>query len=191
MTSDTTSQSFFEGMYRLNGDPWEFSTNAYELSRYDAIMDALNMPRYRLAFEPGCSVGVLTERLAARCDEVDAIDISPTAVATARDRCALYANVSIRCQSLDDVHFPQNIDVLILSEIGYYFERDRWHTLAERLVNRVVPSGTILAAHWLGHSADHLQHGDDVHNLLHSISCMSIEHSERHSGFRLDRWRKR
>jgi SAM-dependent methyltransferase len=190
MSPDTTSQTFFEEMYRHNGDPWNFASSSYELSRYDAIARAVCKRRYRHAFEPGCSVGVLTERLATLCERVDAIDISPTAVAVARERCSRFAHVHLQCKSLDEPNSIDDVDLLVLSEIGYYFEPDRWRALAERLVDSVMPSGTILAAHWLGQSKDHLQDGDNVHDVLRSISCISLEHSERNEGFRLDRWRK-
>jgi SAM-dependent methyltransferase len=190
MGPDTTGQDFFEQMYRHNSDPWHFASNPYELSRYDAIMHALSAGRYRHAFEPGCSVGVLTERLAAVCERVDAMDISPTAVAFARQRCLRFPHVEIDCRPLDESFFVQDIDLLIISEVGYYFDRDRWRTLAERLVGSVLESGAILAAHWLGHSKDHRQHGDAVHDVLRSIESMSLEYSERNVDFRLDRWRK-
>ena len=190
MPPDTTSQQFFEEMYSHNQDPCSFASSAYELKRYDTIMDALSMPHYRHAFEPGCSVGVLAERLAARCDAVDASDLSPTAVKTARERCSHLANVKIACASLDEV-LLKDIDLLVLSEIGYYFERERWRALVEQLINGVAQGGTILAAHWLGYSADHLQHGDDVHHVLCAVECMSHEYAERNVAFRIDRWRKR
>jgi SAM-dependent methyltransferase len=190
MNFDTTSQDFFEEMYRHNGDPWSFASSPYELSRYDAIMHVLHTNRYRHAFEPGCSVGVLTERLAPFCDQFDAVDISPTAVAIAKERCSQFPNVKIECKSLDELFSPDDIDLLILSEIGYYFDHERWRRLAESLVRNVIKSGTILAAHWLGHSKDHLQHGDSVHDVLRSIRSMSLEYSDRNAGFRLDRWRK-
>ena len=80
MTTNTTSQEFFEAKYRENNDPWAFASNAYEQKRYSEILRALDHRRYRRGFEPGCSIGVLTARLASICEHVDAIDISPTAV---------------------------------------------------------------------------------------------------------------
>ena len=44
--------------------------------------------RFRRAFEPGCSTGVLTAELAARCDEVVALDVAAPAVERARSRTA-------------------------------------------------------------------------------------------------------
>lgn len=177
-------------MYRHNADPWSFASSQYELSRYDAIVDALSMGRYRHAFEPGCSIGVLTERLATLCERIDATDISPTAVAIARERCSQFPHINIHCHSLDEAFSVGDIDLLVLSEIGYYFDRDRWKVLAERLVKCVTESGTILVAHWMGQSEDHRQHGDSVHDVLRSIESISLEYSERNADFRLDRWRK-
>jgi SAM-dependent methyltransferase len=190
MNLDPASQDFFEEMYRHSSDPWNFASSPYELSRYNAIMHALNTKHYRHAFEPGCSVGVLTERLAPLCDRVDAMDISPTAVTIATERCTRFRHVEIDCKSLDDSFSVENIDLLVLSEIGYYFNRDRWRSLVEHLLKSVAPSGTILAVHWLGQSKDHRQHGDSVHEVLRSVNSMSLEYSERNMSFRLDRWRK-
>jgi hypothetical protein len=92
---------------------------------------------------------------------------------------------------LDQALLPSDIDLLVLSEIGYYFERKQWRALAEELVIGVAHGGTILAAHWLGYSADHLQCGDVVHDVLYSIGSMTHEYSERNADFRIDRWRKR
>jgi hypothetical protein len=187
---DTTGEKFFEDKYRESHDPWNFATSLYELGRYDAIVHALGAHTYRNAFEPGCSVGVLTARLAVLCSHVDAMDISPTAVRIAQARCSRLGNVRIRAQALDESVVLKDIDLLVLSEIGYYFERERWHKLAQHLVHAVIPGGTVVAAHWLGRSEDHAQHGDEVHQALGSIPTIVLEHAERNVGFRLDRWRK-
>jgi cyclopropane fatty-acyl-phospholipid synthase-like methyltransferase len=190
MVTDTTSQTFFEAKYSNDEDPWNFAANPYELKRYEAIVGALGSHHYHHAFEPGCSIGVLTQRLASLCDRVEATDISPTAVTRAKARCLTLANVEIRCKSLDASTLGEGIDLLVLSEIGYYFDRNQWRILAEQLVGTVVTTGTVLAAHWLGQSDDHLQHGNSVHEVLRSIDSISLEYSEHNKGFRLDRWRK-
>jgi SAM-dependent methyltransferase len=188
---EATSQTFFENMYRNDCDPWRFASSAYELERYTAIMAALDNRRYRSAFEPGCSIGVLTERLASQCELLLATDISPTAVELARERCSHLANVQVVCLPLTEHLSIKDMDLLMLSEVGYYFDRDLWRTVVQNLVKGVVASGTILASHWLGQSDDHLQTGDNIHSALQSLDGLDLEHSERHPGFRLDRWRKR
>ena len=193
MSVSATSREFFEQMYQAKDDPWSFASSAYELGRYDATMRALEPRRYRRAFEPGCAVGVLTARLATICDRVDAMDISPTAVEQTRARCKDLANVHTTCGSLPRFLPAGSFDLIVFSEVGYYFEEDALRTLAEELVGRICTSGVLLAVHWLGSSKDHILKGDRVHEILGSIGGLRLEYSERKAdskaaGFRLDRW---
>ena len=190
---DHTSQAFFEKMYASKADPWAFETSKYERSRYTAIFEALKHRRYAHAFEPGCAIGVLTEQLATLCDRVDATDISPTAIRRTAERCRNLPNVHTTCGALPALIPDGPFNLIVLSEIGYYFEEPILLDLANSLVDRMATSGTLIAAHWLGTSKDHLLHGDRVHEILATIPGVTLEHSERHpstqhAGFRLDRW---
>jgi hypothetical protein len=100
MTTNTTNQEFFEAKYRENSDPWAFASSDYEHNRYSEILHALDHRRYRRAFEPGCSIGILTAGLASICKHVDAIDISPSAAGQARQYCAHLSNVNVSSGSL-------------------------------------------------------------------------------------------
>lgn len=188
MTKDTTSQDFFEDKYQRETDPWNFAASPYEQNRYDVIFAALAHRRYQRAFEPGCSVGVLTERLAAICQWVEAIDISPSAVEQACMRCKHLSNVEITCGALPRFIRSGIYDLLVLSEIGYYLPEEQLVTVGNTLVRQLAPGGTLLAAHWLGTSQDHILSGDRVHEVLHRIDGLIPDHSEEHAGFRLDRW---
>lgn len=188
MTIDTTSQEFFESKYRQNPDFWHFGSNPYELKRYNTMLEALQGKRYSRAFEPGCSVGVFTERLAPLCDRVEAIDISPTAVAHARLRCGNLANVNVQRGTLPGDIPEGAFDLIVFSEIGYYFTAEKLGELGRALAGKLRPTGTFLATHWLGHSADHLLSGEQVHAVLKQLAGWNLEHSERHPGFLLDRW---
>ena len=188
MKRDTTSPEFFEAKYRQQSDPWNFALSPYEQNRYDVTFAALANRRYGLAFEPGCSVGVLTERLAAICQRVQAMDISATAVEQALARCRHLPNVEITCGAVPGFLPPGRFDLVVLSEIGYYLPEDQLNSLGEALVQRLAPQGVLLAVHWLGHSEDHLLSGDRVHQVLHGLDGLVHEHGERHAGFRLDRW---
>ena len=136
MTTNTTNRDFFEAKYRENNDPWAFASNDYEQNRYSAILRALDHRRYRRAFEPGCSIGILTARLAPICEHVDAIDISPTAVMQAREYCRSLSNVHV-----DSGAFPADVpagtfDLVVLSEIGYYFDRQELSQVASQVVGQ-------------------------------------------------------
>lgn len=187
----TTSQAFFDDKYKRDPDPWGFVSSPYERERYERILHALAGPRYRRAFEPGCSIGVLTERLASVCGVIEAIDISSIAVERAKQRCTRLGHVHIKRGAL-----PKNIpagmfDLIVFSEIGYYFEAPQLQMLVDQLIRRMEDNGTFLASHWLGSSRDHLLTGDQVHQTILTIDKLVLKHSERHKDYRLDRWVRR
>jgi SAM-dependent methyltransferase len=196
MNNDRTSQAFFEDMYQTKADPWKFSSSSYERKRYRATLNALRDRRYRRAFEPGCSIGVLTAHLARLCDRVEAIDISPTAVEGAIRRCASLANVHIACGSLPDQIPAGTFDLIVMSEIGYYFEEPELRDVVNKLIDRLPNAGVLLAVHWLGSSPDHVLHGDRVHEIVGedyrlARDLSEVYLSEAHAGFRLERWARR
>jgi trans-aconitate methyltransferase len=182
-----SSAAFFEAKYQEKADPWDFSSNAYESQRYDAIISAIAHRRYARAFEPGCSIGVLTERLAAYCDEVYAIDFSLSASAQAQVRCAHLPQVEVHCASLPEGTPDKDCDLLVLSEIGYYFTPQDWQHISTALIGSIPQGATVLAAHWLGQSRDHRISGDEVHEILLSHAKLRVEHTECNPKMRLDR----
>ena len=184
----TSSADFFEGKYAREPDPWSFASDSYENFRYDRTLAALAHRRYHRGFEPGCSIGVLTGKLASVCDMVEAIDFSSTAIAHARVRCSSFSNIAFRCQSLPERLPVSGFDLLVLSEIGYYFTSEAWRDMCNELTAPMIPGSILLGVHWLGHSADHRISGDTVHTILHAQPTLKLEFAERHDTFRLERW---
>ena len=187
MTHETTSAEFFESLYLKNPDPWNFERSSYEQGRYDAIIEAIGHRRYERAFEPGCSIGVLTESLARFCDHLDAMDISPTAVARSQERCRHLSNVTIRRGALPESVPDGKLDLIVFSEIGYYFDELELERLTAILVDKLWHGSSLLAVHWLGFSADHVLNGDRVHEIMRSNPQFAIEDERRFPSFRLDR----
>lgn len=179
----------FEQRYRTDRDPWRFSTSAYERERYAITVESLTQDRYANAFEPGCSIGELTALLAPRCDRLLATDVSPTAVERAQQRCANYDNVRVECGDLRTAAFDIPLDLIVLSELAYYFDPQQLEALSHRLAAALSVGGTLLAVHWLGESVDHILHGDEAHEIL--LSSLPLRHvvAKRYVGFRLDLWR--
>jgi hypothetical protein len=190
MSFEKTSAQFFDNMYANNNDPWNFEKSEYELNRYQIIFNALAHKKYNNVFEPGCSIGVLTEKLATICHSVHASDVSLQATLLAKRRCEHLSNVFIKCERVQDALPAKNTDLLILSEIGYYFIESDLHCLIKRLVACSGSPLTILASHWLGNSADHLLSADKVHAIINSHPQFVLEDQERNFHFRLDRWIK-
>jgi predicted TPR repeat methyltransferase len=145
--------------------------------------------RYRRAFEPGCSVGVLTEQLADRCDSIEAIDFSSTAVLRARERCAGFPQVSVAVASFEE-YLPMPSDLFVFAEIGYYFTAKKLESIASRCLLRLEPSGTLIGCHWLGHSEDHVLSGDAVHEILRRLPGLRLQSSQRFEHYLLDCWEK-
>ncbi len=180
----------FESAYQDNGDPWSFATSPYEQHKYDVTVASLPRPRYKRCFEPGCSIGALTGRLARRVDEVVAIDASATAVAAAMDRLRSLDNVSISVGSLPGQWPTGTFDLIVWSELGYYWDAAELPTIIEQAQVRLNPEGHFVAVHWLGHSSDHLLGGNDVHAVIgQALGTPIIRHLE--SQFVLDIWELR
>lgn len=75
---------YFEDVYANVDDPWSFATSPYERAKYVETLAALPRARYQSAFEVGCSVGVLTSELAARCDAILSVDVAERPLRQAR-----------------------------------------------------------------------------------------------------------
>jgi SAM-dependent methyltransferase len=191
MAENPLSMAFFEAKYRTAPDPWNFAGSPYEQRRYEEIVRHLGHRRFRRAFEPGCSIGILTERLAGICDEVIAVDISPTAMARARVRCAQWPGVSVEAGALPQSIAPGWFDLIVLSEVGYYFTSGTLAALATELASRLVSDGIFIAVHWLGHSDDHVLTGDEVHGVLGANLGLIRTDADRYEGFRIEMWRHR
>lgn len=188
MSINQVTMEFFEKKYKQNKDPWEFATSQYELYRYDQIYQAINYKYYNLIVEPGCSIGVLTEKLSTVSKQVEASDFSPTAISLAKARCAHLKNISFSCESLVHLKIKKNTDLLILAEIGYYFEPLELKFILLRLLKEASSKLTILGEHWLGTSPDHIITGLEVHDVINSIHGLKNELTQRNDNFCLDRW---
>jgi Nodulation protein S (NodS) len=180
----------FEARYLADPDPWAFATSFLEIRRYEVTMACLPRPRFRRAFEPACANGELTWRLATRCDRVVALDCSATAVARARVRCAGLSAVSFEVGELPGDWPGGHFDLVVLSELGYYFDRFELARLRELALRSLVPAGVLIGVHWLGVSDDHLLGGDAVHEVLRDAPALRLIGAYRDPRFRLDVWER-
>ena len=188
----STPGNYFESMYKDSADPWDFATAWYELRRYGLLMASLPEQRYRVCFEPACSVGVLTELLAARCDEVHAVDVVDAAAGQARLRIARagLTNAHIRTADALDPWPRPTCDLLVLSEFLYYTPVTWLDGLITDLLRLVEPGGTVVACHWLGRSPDHACTGEDVHTALAGRDDLTLLAHHREEGFLLEVFRR-
>lgn len=188
---DPSSSAFFERLYRGSDDPWSFASRPYEQRRFSRIIDALGPRSYRCAFEPGCSQGELTLRLAERCGFVEAHEFSQCAAERARRRCRDHANVHIRCADWRRAGPLGPTDLMVLSEIGYYLDADALAARLRQLTMSLTHDAVIVACHWLGSSPDHEIGGHEVHAVLGGMpGWRCISSAEPEGAYRLERFER-
>jgi SAM-dependent methyltransferase len=162
----TLGTEYFDQMYAASADPWGFGTRWYEARKYAISVALLPAEHYGDAFEPGCSVGVLTEQLAPRCDRLLACDGSAAAVHQAAARTARRPNVRVQRLVIPARWPAGDFDLIVLSELLYYFAGDDLPKVLHRATATLRPGGTLLAVHWRHPVADYPRTGDEVHQVL-------------------------
>lgn len=185
--------NYFEKMFQGDPDPWRLETSPYEASKFDHTITALGGRVYERAFEVGCAGGSLTQRLAPHCADLLAIDISETAVARARRRCAALSHVRI-----ERMRFPRTVpsltdfDLMVLSEVTYYWDDVDLGRAANAVRTALAPGGDLLLVHYTGET-DYPQSGDQAVEMLAKALAGEVEilKGETRDRYRLDLWRRR
>ena len=178
----------FEAQYRADPDPWDYESSAYEQAKYDATIAALGDRTYPFGLEIGASIGVLTERLAKRCGRLITLDPAPTAVERARRRAP--HNADVRLGSAPEDLPEWRFDLVVCSEVLYYFSRDELDTVLDAIEARLPRAGTLLAVHWRGRGTHQLT-GDEVHAVLRARPGLVRIHGSVHERYVLDRFERR
>ncbi|MFD2936620.1 class I SAM-dependent DNA methyltransferase [Spirosoma flavum] len=162
--------TYFDDVYRANDDPWAFETSPYEQAKYAATIAALPQERYTNAFEIGCSIGVLSEMLAQRCDRLLSVDASELPLEAARQRLAPYEQVTVRQMSIP-AEFPDDqFDLILLSEVGYYLVLDDLKRARQQMLEHLNKAGHLLLVHWTPIVPDYPLTGDQVHEQFLEMS---------------------
>ena len=187
--------TYFDRVYQANADPWSFESSPYERDKYAATIAALPNERYKSAFEPGCSIGILTQLLAQRCDHLLAVDASELPLQKARARLTNAPNVALRQMNVP-AEFPDGpFDLVILSEVGYYWAMPDLTRARQLIIDRLQPGGHLLLVHWTPLVHDYPLTGDQVHDFfLESTQPNSpLQHlmNQRQDTYRLDLFEKK
>jgi len=159
-------REYFETLYGQSPDPWGFETSPYEREKYERTLGVLQGQRYQRALEVGCSIGVFTTMLAPLCDELLAVDVSEKAVAAARDRLTSFPHVRIERRRLPEDTPEGQFDLVVASEVLYYWPKGVMLAALRRFEEILAPSGVLLAVHWRKETKTYPLQGDEVHELL-------------------------
>ena len=176
--------AYFDALYAADPDPWRFATSAYEREKYGATLAALPA-RIGSAFEVGCSIGVLTRRLAERCERLLAIDVSEAALAEARRRCAGRANVTMTRMQIPREWPIERFDVILFSEVLYYLSSDDRACAAAQARSSMVPGGHALLVHYTP-PTDYPASGDVASDSFIRMSGLTPILQRRTAQYRLD-----
>jgi hypothetical protein len=164
---------FFDDMYAAARDPWHLAERWYEARKYSITMAMLPQERYRHAFEPGCSVGVLTEMLVERCDHVTSCDVAQAALDATRARIGDRASLTLCLASLDAGWPAGDFDLVMLSELAYYLYADALRLVLDRECARLADGTTVVAAHWRHPVDEYPITGDEANALIRATAGLN------------------
>lgn len=135
--------------FRRREDPWDYATVSYQRDRIRTEVEMLDVirgsGRFANALEVGCAEGMFTELLAERCDALLAVDISPVALARARQRLRAQEHVRFAELDLRVDPLPETYDLIVVIHALEYI-RNPIHVRRARnkLVNGLRPGGYLL-----------------------------------------------
>lgn len=188
----TLGKSYFDTIYAGDDDPWRFETSDYERAKYHATIAALPRAHYRSGLEAGCSIGVLTRRIAPFCAQLLAFDVSDKPLQRARDACADLPQVAFAQIDIPAAWPRGSFDLMIFSEVLYYQTRDDLARTAAAIDTSLAPGGDVLCVHWI-RDTDYPLSGDDAMSFMLSATeaFLTPLRQTRTQDYRLDVLRRR
>ncbi|WP_458040686.1 MULTISPECIES: PIG-L family deacetylase [Bacteria] len=171
---ESLAPAFFDDFYARHDDPWGFDTRWYEERKRGLVLAALPRPRFRDALELGCATGALTRGLAERADRVLALDASETALARARERLDGHPDIRLERATLPQEWPEGEFDLIVMSEIGYYWSPADLLDAADRTLSSLSADGVLVACHWRHPVAEYPGTADEVHTALRSLPGMRL-----------------
>ena len=177
---------YFQRIYQRNRDPWDFETSDYEREKYRRTLESLPLARYRSAVEVGCSIGVLTAQLATRCDRLLGLDVSEEALDEARLRCGAMRHVRFACMQVPEEMPQESFELLIVSEVAYYWSAADLKRAAEGLATIHRRGGHLVLVHLTEAVRDYPLTGDDVHDYWLCRPEWKSVSSDRFERYRID-----
>lgn len=178
----------FDDLHAGSDDPWSVRSSWYERRKRAITLAALPRERFGAALEVGCSIGRLTKDLATRCDSLLGLDESAVAVARARAALGGVPDVEVQRADVPEDWPRDDLDLIVLSEVGYFLSPGRLHRLADRCRTGLRTRGVVLACHWRHPITGWPLDGPDVHVLLHErLGLQRLSHLE-DADFVLDVW---
>ena len=159
----TLGPDYFARIYADEVDPWGFATRPYEDAKYTDTLASLPQERYHRGLEIGCSIGVLSGRLAPRVDALVSTEINVKALTEARRRNAAHTHLEFV-----ELMFPRerpsgSFDLVVLSEVAYYWAQAEFDAARDALIEQLEPGGHLILVHYAPEETDYPLTGQQVH----------------------------
>jgi glycosyltransferase involved in cell wall biosynthesis/peptidoglycan/xylan/chitin deacetylase (PgdA/CDA1 family)/ubiquinone/menaquinone biosynthesis C-methylase UbiE len=189
-------KAYWENVFQ-EPDPWNYGSS-YEQEKYSRQLLLLPDRPIDRALEIACAEGHFTENLALRVVRLIATDISPTALDRARDRCRALDNIDFRQLDLAIDPLPQNLDLIVCSEVLYYlYDETELKRVAEKFTAALKPGGHLLTAHAFELKEDSSRTGFDwgnpwgaktIQRVFSAVPGLYLERSISTELYRIDRF---
>ena len=183
---NTLKPDYFDDVYAANADPWGFETKPSEQAKYADTLHSLPRDHYANVFEIGCSLGVLTAMLAPRCNHLLAVDGSTAPLRRARERCQSLPQVTFAQMQVPDQFPDAQFDLILVSEVGYYWSPDDFTRAQQEILAHLVPGGQLMLVHWTPPVHDYPLTGDEVHEAFLKTPGLKHLGGHREETYRLD-----
>ena len=155
------ARAAFEAAYTDSDDPWASAAPRYRYQqrKYEQIMALLPDRQFRETLDLGCGLGLLSQRLAIRSDQVLGIDVASAALAHARIRALGIGNLSFTQGDVLDLpaDLDGRFDLLVIADTLYYLSPlgdELLKMLSTRLAKLLAPDGICVLANHFFFAAD-------------------------------------
>jgi SAM-dependent methyltransferase len=185
MSAPSRDAAYFEAIYEADPDPWRFRTSAYEAEKYSETVAAIADRRYRSALEVGCSIGVLSGRIAPLCDAFLGLDIVEAPLIEARARCQDLPQARFERMAVPGDWPAGQFDLILLSEVLYFLGPEDIAETAAHARRSLLPGGRVLLVNWIG-EPDPPQPGDKAAEAFMGAAGLAVARQARAERYRLD-----
>lgn len=132
--------------------------------------------QFKNAFEIGCAIGVLTQKLAKKCDRLLSVDYSDIGLEEARKRCADLPQVRFEQMQIPQQFPTEKFDLILFSEVGYYLTIPDLLTTKQKIIDQLLPGGYLLMVHFRSQVESFILNGDIVHDTFIQDSAQFLKH---------------
>ena len=168
--------SFFDETFRKSSDPWRYTSSFYETSKFRTTIRCLPKVQFKNAFEIGCAIGVLSQKLAKKCDRLLSVDYSEVGLEEARKRCAGLPQVRFEQMQIPQQFPTEKFDLILFSEVGYYLTMPDLLTTKQKIIDQLLPGGYLLMVHFRYPVESFILNGDIVHDTFIQESAQFLKH---------------